>query len=128
MNPELLKSLDIELSYELNDFLNNSGHDNIYDYAHEIADNDADVIYYDKSEALYNSASVEEQNNAEQQVEETGGFGPDVNTKAQRFTVLAFWIIKERLESQLREELEELEDELNDKISKLEEIRDEITY
>ena len=127
MNTALLKSLGIDLSYELSDFLE-SGHSDVSDYAHEQADSSADVIYYAKAEELYNSASPKERYNAEDMVEGMGGFGGDVKTMAERFTVLAYWILRERVESQLREELEELEDSISDKITELETLRDSIDY
>ena len=123
MNTELLKELGIKLSDELREFLN-SGHDT-YDYAHEKATNDQqDLIYCGKVKELYASAR-EQFLEVEEGLRESS---PDVKTMEKRFAVLAFWIIRYQIESQLREELAELEDELNDKIRKLEEIRDAIDY
>ena len=53
MKTELLKKLEIEIPYELNEFIE-SGHDEVTDWAHEQADGDECVIYYAKAEELYN--------------------------------------------------------------------------
>ena len=125
MKTELLKKLEIEIPYELNEFIE-SGHDEVTDWAHEQADGDECVIYYAKAEELYNSASYEERNEAEDMVRDCGGFGEDCDTMAQRFTILAYWIVYNRLTAEIQAQAEEAEEALRDKITELEEIANAI--
>lgn len=123
MNIEILTALKIELGEELQQFAD-SGHDDVNDWAHESADGDENVIYYSKAEALYNEASHEERQNAESNVSDCGGFGDDCDSMAQRFTILAYWILRERLVEAVREQAEEAEEALREKMDDLEEISD----
>ena len=117
MNIELLKELNIELPDALSEFLE-SGHEDLGDHCHEMADGSEHVIYYHKAEALYSEASTEERDEAESTIEDCGGFG-DGKTMADRFTQLAFWIICRRIEAVIREQLEWLQSEIGGKIEDL---------
>ena len=109
---KLFAALNIELEDELSDFFN-SGHDDLHDFAHESADGDGDVIYYSRAESLYNNASNDERNEAENTIEDCGGFGDDTDM-ASRFTVLAYWITRNRLVEALREQCESLVEKLEE--------------
>lgn len=106
----LFSSLNIELEDEISDLFN-SCHDDISDFAHESADGDADVIYYGKAEALYNSASMSERDEAESTIEDCGGFGDNADM-SRRFTLLAYWITYNRLMEALRSQASDLIDSL----------------
>ena len=84
------------------------------------------MIYYAKAEELHNSASYEERNEAEDMVRDCGGFGEDCDTMAQRFTILAYWIVYNRLTAEIQAQAEEAEEALRDKITELEEIANAI--
>jgi hypothetical protein len=110
ISPELLEFLEAE--EELSDFV------------HEQVDGAEDVIYYSKAEELYHEATTEERDNAEQQVEDCGGFGPDVETMAQRFTVLAYWILYERTMNKITQGVDELVKDLDKIVDLKNEIQD----
>ena len=112
----LFSALNIELECELSDLFN-SGHDEVTDFAHESADGSEDVIYYSKAEALYNSASMSERDEAESTTEDCGGFG-DNTDMASRFTLLAYWITYNRLMEALRSQASDLIDELEEQAEK----------
>lgn len=109
---ELLNDLNINISTELEEFLQ-SGHDNLSDYCHESSDSSADVIYYAKAEKLYHDASYTERGEAEEMIEDCGGFG-EANTMSDRFTLLAYWITYNREMESLRDDLEELKNDLEE--------------
>ena len=109
-----LELLSIELPYELSDFID-SGHDDLYDYLHETADNDADVIYYDRAEALYNSAEYSERDEAEQMAKDCGSM-ENCSSMAERFSLLAFWITYHRLEDKIREQADTVAEQLEQAI------------
>ena len=115
---ETLKLLDIELPCELSDFIA-SGHKDLYDHLHETADGDADVIYYSQAEALYNSAEISEQDEAEQTAKDCGSMEA-CSSMGERFTLLAYWITYSRLEKTIREQVSELVDELETAIETVE--------
>jgi len=121
MNIETIKNLSIEIPYELEDFAE-SGHDSISDYAHEVADGDENVIYYSKAEELYNSASTEERDNAEDMANDCNSL-EDCKSMAERFTVLAYWIVYNRTVEEIREQAEDVASEVEDKISELYELK-----
>ena len=100
-----------------------SGHDDASDYAHEYADGHEDVIYYAKAEELYHAATTDERDNAESMNEDCGGFPAGIDM-AQRFTILAYWIIRGRIEEELQEAIEELEETLADLASDIESAMD----
>ena len=122
MKIEILKKLNIEMPGELSDFIN-SGHDELSDYCHEYSDGCEDVIYYYKAESLFNQASTEERDEAERTNEDCGGF-PEGCNMAQRFTILAYWIVRSRIEAAIRAQAEEAADELRELIIEAEEIAD----
>lgn len=122
MKTELIKALGIELPEELGEFIS-SGIDDVSDYCHETADGCEDVIYYGKAEDLYHQASNDERDQAEYSVEDCGGF-PEGIDMAQRYTILAYWIVRNRLEKAIRSQAEEIANALRDKIEELEEIAD----
>lgn len=111
---ETLELLDIELPYELSEFID-SGHEDLYDHLHETADNDADVIYYDRVEALYNSAKTIERHEAEQMACETEGMD-NCSSMAERFSLLAYWITYRRLENDIREQANTVVEQLEQAI------------
>jgi len=121
MNIEILKNLSIELPTELNDFME-SGHGSAYDYAHEVANGDSDVIYHSKAEELYNSASTVERDSAEDMAKDCGSL-ETCNSMAERFTVLAYWIVYDRTIKELQEQAEDVASEVDDKISELYELK-----
>lgn len=101
------------------------------DFVHQQADGAEDVIYYSKAEKLYNEATTEERDRAEEQVEDCGGFGPDVKTMAQRFTVLAYWILYDRMMNKLTQDSEELcesLDQLSEEIANLKNELDDMAF
>ena len=122
MNTQIIKSLNIEIPSELEEFML-SGHDEVSDYCHECADMSEDVIYYAKAEALYADATYEERQEAEATIEDCGGFG-EGKDMSDRFTILAYWITYNRLSNELREQAEELAEALGSKRDDLEEIID----
>ncbi len=122
MNTQIIKSLNIEIPSELEEFML-SGHDEVSDYCHECADMSEDVIYYSKAEALYADATYEERQEAEATIEDCGGFG-EGKDMSDRFTILAYWITYNRLSNELREQAEELAEALGSKRDDLEEIID----
>lgn len=113
------------VSAELLEFLE-SEEKCLSDFVHQQADGAEDVIYYSKAEKLYNEATTEERDRAEEQVEDCGGFGPDVKTMAQRFTVLAFWILYDRMMDRLTQDSEELLDSLDQLSEKIVNLKIEI--
>lgn len=117
---KLFTSLNIDLEDELFDFFN-SGHCDMHDFAHESVDADADVIYYSRAEALHNSASMAEREEAETMVEDCGGFGNGADMKS-RFVTLAYWIKYNRLTSTLRDQCSKLIESLEE-ASELPEVR-----
>lgn len=125
MNIELITKLGIELPTELSEFIE-SGQDELTDYCHEYADGSEDVIYYAKAEELYHSASSEEREQAEATNRDCGGF-PDDCDMAQRFTILAYWIVNARIGETIREQAEEAEEAMRDKITELEELADTLS-
>jgi hypothetical protein len=124
MKTELITKLGIEIPTELLEFIE-SGHDELSDYCHEYADGSEDVIYYAKAEELYSSASTEEREQAEETNRDCGGFPEDCDM-AQRFTILAYWIINARIGETIREQAEEVEEAIRDNIQELEELADVI--
>ena len=120
---DMIEALKIEIHYELGEFIA-SGHDEVTDWAHEQADSDECVIYYAKAEELYNSASSEERNEAEDTIKDCGGFGDDCDSMAQRFTILAYWITYNRLTASIREQAEEVEEAIREKLTEIEELAD----
>lgn len=96
---DTLELLNIELPCELSEFID-SGHEDLYDHLHETADGDSDVIYYDRAEALYNSAELSERHEAEQMAKDTCGMD-NCSSMAERFTLLAFWITYHRLQAEI---------------------------
>ena len=119
---EKLEKLNIEVPTELSEFLE-SGHDCLSDYCHEYADGDADVIYYARAEALYHEASAAEREEAEEMNSDCGGF-PDDCDMAQRFTILAYWIVNARIGETIREQAGELAELIRERIEELDEIAD----
>ena len=122
MKTQIIKELNIDLPYELEDFLK-SGHADLNEYCHGCADGSVDVIYYGKAESLYNQATTEERDEAEASVEDCGGFGEGADM-ATRFTLLAYWITYNRLMEGLREQAEELAEKLTGKRYDVEELID----
>lgn len=120
MKLELLNKLEIKLGDELSEFAN-SGHDEVSDWAHETADGDESVIYCGKAEELYHAATNSEKENAEANIEDCGGFAEN-SDMSSRFCQLAYWIVRERLMDAAKEQAEEAEEELREKIDILEEI------
>ena len=122
MNTQIIKSLNIEIPSELEEFML-SGHDEVSDYCHECADMSEDVIYYAKALVLYAAATHEERQEAEATIEDCGGFG-EGKDMADRFTILAYWIAYNRLSNELREQAEAAEEAVREKMEELEEIAD----
>lgn len=116
---ETLELLGIELPCELSEFID-SGHDELSDHVHETADNDADVIYYSRAEALYNSAEISERNEAEQMAKDCGSM-ENCSSMAERFTLLAYWITYHRLENDIREQAATVAEQLEQAIETAEE-------
>jgi len=114
-------NINISISSELQDFLT-SGADCVSDYAHEYADNSADVIYYARAESLYSRTSSEQRDQAEQSVEDCGGFG-EGKTMADRFVQLAYWITYNEVSQELYTELQLVIEE----IEQLDDDQDELT-
>lgn len=111
-NKKLLSKLESAglikpISTELLEFLE-SEEECLSDFVHQQVDGAEDVIYYSKAEKLYNQATTEERDRAEELIEDCGGFGPDVKTMAQRFTVLAYWILYDRMMNKIAQEYYEL--------------------
>jgi hypothetical protein len=111
---ESLELLNIELPCELSEFID-SGHDDLTDYVHETADGDADVIYYHRAEALYNAAELSEQDEAEQMAKDCGSMEACASM-AERFTLLAFWITYNRLEKTIRDQANDVVEQLEQAI------------
>ena len=122
MKIELLKKLNIELGYELSEFVE-SGHDEIGDYCHEYADGCEEVIYYVRAEELYGEASTEERDEAEAMVEDCGGFGEGADM-AKRFALLAYWITRSRRASAISEQAGEAYEAIDEMVAELDEIKD----
>ena len=115
---DTLELLNIELPCELSDFID-SGHDELSDYVHETADSDADVIYYHRAAALYNAAIFSEQEKAEQMAKDCGSM-ENCSSMAERFTLLAYWITYNRLEKTIREQANEVVEQLEQAIETVE--------
>jgi hypothetical protein len=120
----LEKANIIGISTDMQEFVD-SGIDNIGDWAHEQADGHENVIYYGKAEELYREASTDERDEAEQMNEDCGGF-PDGIDMAQRFTILAYWIMRNRYERGIAEERDELVEKIEEIISELEDIKSKL--
>lgn len=121
---KLIKSLGIKIPSELDAYIS-SGIDDVSDYCHEVADSSEDVIYYGYAKDLYHSASDKEQMEAEYAVEDCGGFPENIDM-SKRYTILAYWIIYNRLEKTIRREAENVEILLREKIEELEQIANEL--
>jgi hypothetical protein len=111
---ETLELLNIELPCELSDFIE-SGHDDLYDHLHETADGSADVIYYHRAKELYNAAIFSEQDEAEQKAKDCGSM-VNCSSMAERFSLLAYWIVYNRLEKTIREQANEVVEQLEQAI------------
>lgn len=107
---DTLELLDIKLPCELSEFID-SGHEDLYDHLHETADGDDDVIYYNRAEALYNSAELSELDEAEQMAKDCGSM-ENCSSMAERFTLLAYWITYNRLEKTLRKQAASVAEQL----------------
>jgi hypothetical protein len=116
---ETLELLDIELPCELSDFID-SGHNELSDHVHETADGDADVIYYSRAEALYNSAEISERCEAEQMAKDCGSM-ENCPSMAERFTLLAYWITYNRLHAEIIAQVEVVVGQLEQAIETAEE-------
>jgi len=103
---QAIKELNINMSEELEDFLESGCYD-IGEFANQEADNSSEVIYYAEAEKLYGEASSSEREGAEEIIENIGGFSADCDMK-QRFCIIAFWILYRRISGRLSEQSKEL--------------------
>jgi hypothetical protein len=121
---EQIEQLGITLPETLTEYLE-SGHSDASDYCHEYADGHQDVIYYYKARKLYDDATASEQQDAEDQVRDCGGFSVDA-TMDSLFTQLAYWITYNRLMEQLREDAAQVSEQIDDKRDALQDDEDAI--
>jgi hypothetical protein len=103
---QAIKELNINISEELEDFLESGCYD-IGEFANQEADNSSEVIYYARAEKLYSEASLSAREGAEEIIEDIGGF-PAGCDMSQRFCILAFWILYRRISEDLVEQCSEL--------------------
>ena len=101
------------------------------DICHEISDGSADVIYYSKAHALIADASMDEQSEAQDMINDMGGFG-EGKTFDDMACILAYWITYNRMIETLTEEkyelvsaIEEYVTDLHDFLAELDEESEE---
>lgn len=104
---ETLELLNIELPCELSDFIE-SGHDDLSNHLHEIANNCFNVLNNDRAEDFYNSAEISERDEASKLVNDCR----DCSSRAERFCLLAYWITYNRLEKTIQEQADAVVDRL----------------
>jgi len=92
-----------DLNYETTELLECP--QEVYDAAHLAADSSADVIYYGKAHQLVDAAARSEVNQAEQTIEDCGGYGSEVSYD-KIATIIAYWIIHQRYVDLVTDELE----------------------
>ena len=98
---------------------------------HEISDGSEDVIYYSKAHALIADASMDEQSEAQDVINDMGGFG-EGKTFDDTACILAYWITYNRMIETLTEEKDDLIStienyvtELHDSLAELDEESEE---
>ena len=83
----------------------------LYDYNHQCADGDADVIYYSRAKDKYDNATGDQQQKAEDQLNE---YGFEFDGMNKLYTQLAFFIVleeyREQHEQEIKTDIEALEE------------------
>ena len=95
------------------------------DICHEISDGSADVIYYSKAHALIADASMDEQSEAQDMINDMGGFG-EGKTFDDMACILAYWITYNRMIETLTEEKDSLLTELEEYVDYLTDFIDDL--
>jgi uncharacterized protein YdaT len=110
---EQVEQLGITIPEALTEYLE-SGMDDASDYCHQEADGCGDVIYTYRARQLYDNATRDERNAAEDQLYDTYEFHADWSMD-ELFTQLAYWITVDRLMEQLREDAAAVSEQIDEK-------------
>ncbi len=88
----------------------------LYDYNHQCADGDADVIYYAKANDKVNNATSEQLDDAEDQYKE---YGFEFISRQDLNTKLAFFIVLEEYREQHEQEIKEDKSKIDEYIDSI---------